>query len=292
MRKIIKSLITVSFLLIIYVVLVQLFLLLEQKNFIKPKKYPSWTIFYFSAHKLLFPYKIRQTQIECPLGVKTEIEKLLPKKTFLRDCTEIPLWLHGLVPLDSHNRDLYLFVYIENGYQSSFYDFNSCPGEIMGTALRGNYHLALFQKNQIIDDIVLPKSGYQDQLELPYLNTKENLYEKGEYLEKEKNKLEKVKLLTFKNYTGSNRDLDLILTTTGGGCGFYDSLVAGYDEGQNKIILYSGWIGGLNPDRNGESYVLFSCGNHGNTVQSEIKYKFNPTSKKFEKIYEKETPCD
>lgn len=292
MRKIIKSFITVSFLLIIYVVSVQLFLLLEQKNFIKPKKYPLWINLYFSTHELLFPHKIIQTQVECPLDIKTEIEKLLPDEAYLRDCTEIPLWLAPLDSHNPHNRDLYLVVYIESGYQTFSYGFNSCPGEIMGIALRGNYHLALFQNNQIIDDIALPIPDYQDQLELPYLNTKENLYEKGEYLEKEKNKLEKVKLLTLKNYTGSNRDLDFILTTTGGGCGFHDSLVAGYDEGQNKIILYSDWIGGLNPDRNGESYILSSCGNHGNTVQSEIKYKFNPTSKKFEKIYEKETPCD
>ncbi|HUW21600.1 MAG TPA: hypothetical protein VMW41_02920 [Candidatus Bathyarchaeia archaeon] len=229
-------------------------------------------------------YLKNSKQKEPRLSEEESISALLPEGVFLRDYQRVPNVGHELM----------LVLYIEKDYQFSPWSFESCPGAILGKAIRGQYHLALVNSQQLIDDIAVPAAYVESQpsgLELAYENTKENLYPVGQYDNKDKDQLETVKLLKLQDYTGDNQEYEFLLTTTAGGCGFWDGLVAGYDPVDKKLVLYSGWLPRLKPNQKGEFDYLFDCGDHGNQTRVESRYQFNPQTKEFEKVWEKETDC-
>jgi hypothetical protein len=211
---------------------------------------------------------------------KESLQNLLPRDALLRDFAQTT---------DGKT----LMLYAEPGYKPENWDFYSCPGGVLGKAVVGKYHIALVQNGKIVNDVLIPGS-YQDDgnVSLTVQNIKSNLLKVGEYPESEKNTLMDVKLLELRDLTGDGKVNEFNIFTTGGGCGFYDGLVGGYDEESDSVVLYSGWFPQFSPDGNGNYYYLFECGNHGNNTRYEAKYQFNQILKKFEKYWEKSTPCE
>lgn len=203
-------------------------------------------------------------------GIESKIQVTIPDNSLLRDFAKI----EGVKP------DTYLVVYVDNGWQTHNWldDGNSCPGEILGEAIAGDYYAAIWQNGKLVNRVAIPR--YTDQpLELVYRNI-----EGGE--------LSRKKLMEFTDLTGDGKPYELRLLTTEGGCGLWYGLVAGYDPETNQVKLYSDWIYQFNPDEKGEYYADFNCGNHGNQTRHESWYKFSQSEKKFMLAEEKYTPCN
>ena len=217
-------------------------------------------------------------------SIEKRISRSLPSDSLLRDYKK----LEGITP------ESYLVVYVEKGYEidESVCTYLSCPGTILGRSIKGEYHLVLYQRGSIVNDVTVQQAYKGYPLELVYQNSKENLYEKGEYLEGQKNELELVDLIKLEDYTGDGKAYEFLFLTTGGGCGFYDGLVAGYNDQRNEAVLYSGWVSRFQPNNQGGFNYLFDCGDHGNMLKIEKKYQFDPETEKYELIWEQETPCD
>lgn len=204
-----------------------------------------------------------------------EILFLLPDGVFLRDYQAL-----------SDERDSHLAIYLEKGYKFDSWGL-SCPGIILGDSIVGKYHLVLIQDARLINDVIIPHAYSEDTIELTYKN-----YKDGWPTENEVKQKEIIKLLDFKDMTGDSFPYEFLLTTTGGGCGFYDSLVGGYDAEENKAVLFSNWLPRFSPNEKGEYYYLFECGDHGNTTRVEEKYAFDKINKTFKRVWEKQTPCE
>ncbi len=213
-----------------------------------------------------------------------QLQSVLPEGTLLREFTYIP----GVTPTS------YLLLYVEKGNKLDDWGYDSCPGMILGVAIAGNYHLALFQNGTVISDVKIPKpSDYDDatSLELVYKNTKENIFGLDANAS-DANEVIVASLLQLKDYTGEGKKYEVVFTTTQGGCGIFDGLVAGYDPEDNKVRLYSDWIPRFSPNSSGEFNYLFECGDHGNVTRIEETYEFDKSAKKFIQTSHKETPCE
>ena len=211
----------------------------------------------------------------------------LPKGAFLRDFKR----------LDRIGPEAFLVIYIEKGYEADDWytdalQYVSCPGEIMGQAIRGKYRLAVWRGGKLIGDMEIPAAGYNlagYRLGLVYKNIRGNIYQ--DLNRPDRDKLDGVPLLVMRDYTGDGRENEFLLKTTEGGCGFWDGLVAGYDEKTDRPVVYSDWIFRLNPDKDGNFKLLFECGDHGNTTRLEEWYEFDEGVERFEKVRGKETLC-
>jgi hypothetical protein len=203
------------------------------------------------------------------------IRSFLPEGSILRDYQQIP-----------GKKNEYLVIYVEKGYEFNSWEI-SCPGEILGDSIIGDYHLVLIQDSKLINDIPIPPAYSGDhKLELTYKN-----YSDG-WVNYESKHKEIIKLLNLKDLTGDKSSYEFLLTTTAGGCGFYDGLVGGYDPEKNLATLYSGWIPRFSPDENGEFIFLFECGDHGNLTRTEKEYHFNKDLNTYEVVKDTETPCN
>lgn len=207
----------------------------------------------------------------------------LPRGVLLRDFEK----------LKNGSKNAYLVIYVEPGYKFDSWGYDSCPGIILGDSLSGVYHLVLIQDNKVVNDVILPYAinDGKGALELSFKNKKMYTLKKGTFPESEQDDIIDVKLLQLEDYTGDGKPYEFLLTTTGGGCGFFDGLVAGYDPAANKAVLYSGWIPRFIPDSKGNASYVFDCGDHGNMTRVEAKYGFDPATKKFKKLSEVKTVC-
>jgi hypothetical protein len=155
-----------------------------------------------------------------PEYIKNSLTKVIPQGAMLRDYIK----LNG-------TRDLsYLLIYIEKGYTPLDVkpgEMMSCQGEVAGQPIRGKYHLGLFEKNKLVNDIVISNS----QVELVYKNIKGNIY--NDLNRADKLETEVVPLLVLK-------DFKFILKTSGKGCGSVKELVAGYVQDTNQVKIFSG----------------------------------------------------
>lgn len=204
------------------------------------------------------------------------IKSVLPKGSFLRDYQKIP-----------NHQNTFIVIYLEKGYQFNSWDL-SCPGMILGDSILGTYHLSLIRDYKLINDIVLPQAYTgNNKLELTYKKYKDGWPMEGE--EKDK---QVIKLLDLKDLTGDGLAYEFLFTTTGGGCGFYDSLVGAYDPDYEEVVLYSDWLPRFEPDSNGRSHYLFDCGDHGNMTRVEKEYQFNQNAKRYDVVNKVETPCN
>lgn len=252
------------------------------------KKYQWFLVFSLLISNflvLIFIVRFLRQKGEASTVSKQEILGLLPEEVMLRD------W----VKIEKVKPETYFIIYIEPGYETIELDYLSCLGIILGQAIRGDYICALYQKGEIVDELKIPEAyseikNYDTMIS--YKNLKRNMYPQEKLSSSEAEEIEEVKLLDLKDYTGDNKAYEFLLTTSAGGCGFYDGLLVGYDEKENRLIIMSDWIERFRPDNNGEFDYLLECGDHGNDTRIERKYKFNPGIKKFEKVFEKKTPCN
>jgi len=210
-------------------------------------------------------------------SVREELESVLPVGTFLRDFKEV-------------GQSKYLTIYSEPDYRigDENYENLSCPTMILGQAIIGDYHVALVEDGNIISDVEIPTLANfesDDMLALVYINRDYEDYENYE-----NDNLRVVNLIDLKDYTGDGKANEFILTTTSGGCGFYENIVAGYDDSADAVKLYSDWIMRFDPVA-GKAYDLIDCGNHGSDVRIEKWWEFNENKGKFELVDEKITEC-
>jgi len=208
-----------------------------------------------------------------------DIANLLPPGIFVRDIEMI----EGLF------KATYIVLYLDPGYTMDPDPYAlSCPSEILGEPLIGNYHIALIQSGQLINTLNIPTAYSSGLLSLAYRNLPILSDATGTDVE---DRLQVVKLIALKDYTGDGKPYEFLFTTTGGGCGFYDSILIGYHQLSNTLKFYSTWLPRFNPDNSGKSHFLFECGDHGNDTRVEKTYQFNPKTSQFVITQEKLTPC-
>lgn len=214
-------------------------------------------------------------------GIKDYIIDVLPSESFLREFEKIP----------NLNNESYLGIYVKNyeiGADISKKDFFSCPEQTIGQPVTGEYHLFLFQNNEIINDIIIPSPEFSsgDSQSISYLNTKENnnIYFGGDfYTESDKNKIEKTKLINFYDYTGDGLKYEFLLTGATEVCGHTLKLVAGYNQTENKALIYKinlsdqvvYWASNFNPSNNGSVTIQWLCGDHGSDTETTKLFQFN-----------------
>ena len=209
--------------------------------------------------------------------IREVLENSLVHGAFLRDFKKL-------------DKDKYIVVYLEQEYRLGDPNYKniSCPTQILGQAMIGDYHAALVEDGKIISDVNVPNLANfesEDKLALVYVN-----YDYEDYRDATKNKLKVEELIDLKDYTGDGNANEFILTTTSGGCGFYENLVVGYDVSTDSVRLYSDWIGRFDPVA-GRAYDLFECGDHGSDTRVEKWWEFNEDIEKFILVNEKITEC-
>lgn len=225
------------------------------------------------------------------------IAQALPKGALLRDYQLLP----NITPVS------YLVIYVEPGYQTAPVQtgempYFSCPEAVMGRTITGTYHLVLVRNGKAVSDKIIPvPTGFAgDTLgvsgtrgPLVYQNTKQNIYSYDfEAQIPDKYALETVKLLRLSEMTGDDQPYEFKLKQNlGGGCGFDNHLVAGFNPNSSTVEVYSDWVYQLNPDVTGRAYHVFDCGNHGNMTKVERWHRFNSQIQKFELTEQKSTPC-
>jgi hypothetical protein len=236
------------------------------------------------------PVQLKETPtVSTTLAISIpDFQKILPEGVFIRETASIS----GIQP------PAYVVLYIEKSYQidPEATDYHSCPQGILGQAINGIYHLALYQSGTIKSDIKLPGSyniyNNKDFLALAYRNAKYNLYPQATFVPDEDSKLEQVKLLNFEDMNGDGKPYELLFTTTAGGCGFFDGLVIGFDPNSNTLKQLSDWWPRFHPDSAGNFYYLFECGDHGNQTRNEAWYTFDPKANRYKVVNKKDTPCE
>ncbi len=245
------------------------------------------------------------------IDITTRVEALLPKNSFLRELALIP----DIFP------ESYLLIYVEDPKfneipkDASGYIYMSCPEVTEGQAIEGIYHLALFQNNSIVNDKIIPvgdnvvfnnseEAGESAALrqKLVFKNTKINIYWMFNGLEPSKQEeynLEKVTLINFKDYTGDGQKYEFKLIGATFPCGHTEFLIAGYDQENNKAVVYPVvenqdtfyWRDNFDPDSVGKVEWRFQCGDHGNDLEEYKLYQFNTDQENYILTEDKETPC-
>lgn len=217
-----------------------------------------------------------------------ELQAVIPSDALLREYQQIP----HVKPTT------YLLLYVEDGYSTVEYDYATCPGNFLGKSIDGKYHLALFQSGVIIDEVMIPIAyelpDQENFLELSYQKPVPDKYSYDELLNIPAADIEviTVQLLNLQDYTGDGVGHEILFHTSAGGCGFFQGIVIGYDETENSIHVYSDWIQNFEPDRNGDFYYLFDCGNHGNILRREDTYRFDSNLQRFVRSSHRESPCE
>ena len=145
--------------------------------------------------------------------------------------------------------------------------------------------LIIIEDGKIISDLKIPNLANfesEEKLALVYIN------KYGESVNSDSVRV--ISLIVLKDLTGDGKTGEFILTTTSGGCGFYENIVVGYDESANAVKLYSDWIMRFNPVA-GKAYDLFECGNHGSEDRVQKWWEFDENIEKFKLVDDKITPC-
>jgi len=211
----------------------------------------------------------QKSVLESGGSIEEKIKRVLPAGAFLRDYSQ----------LGEVSPETYLVIYVEEGYQvSEDYPgpWPSCPAEILGEyPIKGMYHLVLFRNGKLEGDVVIP-TYEEEYVLLPYQDVDREVSP----------------LIKLADYTGDGKEFEILLTTTSGGCGFFDGIVVGYDLDTQKLLLYSDWLPRFQPDASGKFEYLFECGDHGNETRVEEEYGFNGQTKRYEKTSQRKTDCN
>jgi len=256
----------------------------------------------FSINIFLVNNVISQSVIE------NKIKAQIPFGVFLREVERIP-------DLDLES---YAGIYIEEPIIAEVYKgtdpdlglYYNCLETTSGQEIYGTYHLFLFQNNKIISDIIIPPSLEQydennkTKQSLCYYNTKYNncyyFYGYRDCEKLSKTKLEKTKLINFKDCTGRGKRYEFILVGETYVCGWTNYLVSGYDSNKNEIVIYKikkdeynyYWESRFKPNNDGVVIKEIQCGDHGNETYEKQIYKFDKLNCVYELINIEKRPCE
>lgn len=219
------------------------------------------------------------------------VEVLLPEGAFFRDYTRISGTDKVLV--------VYILDYeITKQYPPDIYE-NTCPGEVNGQTITGEYHLSLVENSRIINDVKLPIESrignITTRLGIIYRQLNEIIHWNfnGPKPEDKKEALEmsEVHLLDLKDYTGDGKPYEFQIEVYVAGCGHVEVLTAGYSPKRDEAIVFPiigkeptdpyYWHDNFFPDETGTVNWDFKCGDHANTIYAREKFVFNQTIEAF-----------
>jgi hypothetical protein len=233
--------------------------------------------------------------------VENMLKAVLPADATLREYRRVP-------DLD---KEAYLGIYILNfqladlaeNRQDDLY-YSTCPELSMGQTANGEYHIFLFEGGEIADDELLPSYERDDTqkvnkttVSLAFNNTKQNnadLFGGVRPSEGEKFDMEKTGLMQLRDLNGDGLAHEFQLVGDSLACGHLERLIAGYDAGDDNVIVYpikikSGgaankvvyWWNNFTPDGNGRLVNVWHCGDHGAKTEVTESFAFDRASKSF-----------
>ncbi|MBX7044243.1 MAG: hypothetical protein K1X86_00270 [Ignavibacteria bacterium] len=235
-----------------------------------------------------------------------KISALIPSKAYLREYEKL---------LDV-KEEVYLGLYITEFKDPVIpvtpifqYDpqnlFSNCPEMTQGQSVTGKYFLFAYKNNQIISQVQIPANVYDsnEECSISLYNTPYNNCNYFSFLNKNckgsaTNNLELTKLIQLLDLTGDKKYNEFILTGIQEACGFIDRLSCGFDEETQQVLVYPitehnekyYWMPRFVPF-DGECSVVIICDDHGNDEYSRSDYKFNPSTKQYELVYELKEEC-
>jgi hypothetical protein len=229
------------------------------------------------------------------------IEKVIPSGALLREYQKIP----------DTKQESYVGLYILNSKISDLEEntgnlyYSSCPEQTMGQTASGEYHLFLFQNNEIINDIIVP--NYDSSLDnniisLSYNNTESNnniFFEGLKPSDSDQYSIAKTQLIHFHDYNGDGLQHEFSLVGDSLACGHVDYLVAGYDETSNKTVIYGiktkdktvYWYDNFIPERSGIVKVVWTCGDHGSDTETIQIFEINKETSNYDLFIDDENKC-
>ncbi len=247
---------------------------------------------------------------------RVEVARILPDGVMLLDLESVP------------QTNKYLGVYVkdyevkESKTLEVFPDGDvliTCPDQNYGqTYITAEYHLFVYGNGEVLDDKIIPNSywsgldyGNQRQ-EFSLINTRVNNFylgggEDGENI-KDKNRLERTKLIQLSDRTGDNLAWEFVINGHYLSCGHSEKLVAGLSSDEKRAVIYqiknsnageddfdSGeyvyWHDNFSPNNLGEVEYVFACGDHGADVEIKKNFKFDEKNNNFELISSLNEEC-
>jgi len=234
---------------------------------------------------------------------RTNASNLLPKDVFLRDIQQIP-----------GTDGLYLGLYVDkfainiNETDESL-PYMICPEQNYGAvSITGDYYIFIMNNDKIVDKLLIPQSGSElkfsstsTSITLTLKNTKINnfyLYGEPEPTEKDSGDIVRVNLIKFNDYTDDGKNHEFNLLGNYINCGHNEYLIAGYDNKNNKAIIYPiindeekyYWGDNFIPRGNIIDYKL-ECGDHGNETDINRVYKYDDKLSGYKLISKSERAC-
>lgn len=212
--------------------------------------------------------------------VESRIKALLPDNSMLRDFEPIP------------STEKLLVIYIvdpEVAKQDPDRTYSTCPPLVNGQPIRGEYHLALYEGGNFVNEATIPRYSSR-RLRIIYRQTVSNIESRGftamnPVQEEGSFEMKRVQLLTLSDLTGDGLAHQFQIEVFGGACGHALVLTAGYSQKRNEAVVYP--IRGENPFRpyywhdnfypNDEGIVEweFQCADHGNDVYHHQRFVFD-----------------
>lgn len=228
-----------------------------------------------------------------------QIQELLPQGAMLRDFVVIP----------STNKALVIYIQdpvIEPEDDPDIY--YTCPGEVNGQSISGEYHLALFKNGRFVNDVIIPddESGVSPRRQGIVFRQLKGLIHRhyGEYQpldETEAQQLVEVKLLRLTDLNGDGLPHEFQLKVYLAACGHVQVLTAGYSAKQKKAVVYPileqgnrdpyYWHDNFYPDENGTVHWRFQCGDHANNIDARKTFEFDQEKEAYVLTSHSETPC-
>jgi hypothetical protein len=232
--------------------------------------------------------------------LKGHIEKLLPQGAMLRDFVAIP----------STNKALVIYIQdpvIEPEDDPDVYLY-TCPGQVHGQPITGEYHLALFMNERFVNDVIIPddESGLSTRRQgIVFRQVKGLLHRYDDHHqpldEDEADQLVEVKLLNLKDLNGDGLPHEFQLKMYLAACGHVQVLTAGYSARQEKAMAYPiveqgnqdpyYWHDNFYPDKNGTVHWRFLCGDHANNIDARKTFEFDQDREAYVLTSHSETPC-
>lgn len=231
---------------------------------------------------------------------------LLPTKT-IQDRIQLPAdsLLREFKNLPEFGPDTYLVLYVVHPKidpplkPEEIGMHTTCPTMRDGQAVEGNYHLAIFDKDKIVSDVLIPGYDYpgdseatrsgiekRNNIKMPlnnYLLNMSWLYNWPKPESAHEAETVTVPLLVLDDLNGDSVKNEVLFYGQTFACVKAEGLVAGYTP-DKQVHVYSiktpermyNWLTGFSPDQTGHATTGWECGDHGASTEEHVKYQFDP----------------
>lgn len=240
-------------------------------------------------------------QAESGTSLEERVQTVLPQGALLRDLEPIPgtrkaLVIYILDPDIDEEQPLDDYVL-------------TCPGQVNGQAIRGAYHLALFENGRFVNDVRIPGDvifgDIPGQTGIVYRQLEALI--RGQHATARENvedgtaQLAEVKLLRLRDLNGDGRPHEFNLRVYLAACGHVQVLIAGYSAKQGRAIVYpllgdhkspDYWHDNFYPDQDGTVHYRFACADHANDVEVLKTFEFDAQLEAYVLTSRSERECE